>query len=104
MSRVVAAPTIVVGQPNELGVTKNRLVEVLHGVPRAQARELAEILLAWFDLAGLLVEPTNPGRLRHPRALITTNLIEIATRLNATTCPDKATVSALWAASNEGGN
>ena len=104
MSRVVAAPAIVGGLPSEQGVTKNRLVEVLSGVPRAQARELAEILLAWFDQAGLLVEPTRPGRLRHPRALITTNLIEIAARLNATPCPDKGTVAALWAASNEGRN
>jgi hypothetical protein len=104
MNRVVAAPAIVAGQPSELGVTKNRLVEVLSGVPRAQARELAEILLAWFDQADLLVEPTRPGRLRHPRALVTTNLIEIAARLNATPCPDKAAVAALWAASNEGRN
>src|SRR5262249_10734643 len=104
MSRVVAAPAIVAGQPNELGVTKNRLVEVLSGIPRAQARELAEILLVWFDQAGLLVEPTRPGRLRHPRALITTNLLEIAACLNATPCPDRGTVAALWAASNEGRN
>jgi len=104
MSRVVAAPAIVAGLPGEQGVTKNRLVEVFAGIPRAQAKELAEILLAWFDQAGVLVEPTKPGRLRHPRALITTNLAAIAARLNATPCPDKGTVVALWAASHEGRN
>jgi hypothetical protein len=104
MSRVVAAPTIVAGLPSEQGVTKNRLVEVLAGIPRAQAKELAEILLAWFDQAGVLVEPTKPGRLRHPRALVTTNLVALAARLNATPCPDKGTVVAIWAASNEGRN
>jgi hypothetical protein len=104
MSRVVAAPAIVAGLPSEQGVTKNRLVEVLTGVPRAQAKELAEILLVWFDQAGLLVEPTRPGRLRHPRALVTTNLAAIAAQLNATPCPDKGTVRAMWAESNEGRN
>jgi hypothetical protein len=102
MSRVVAAPSIVGGQASEQGVTKNRLAEVLIGVPRAQARELAEILLVWFDAAGLLVEPARVGRLRHPRPLITTNLPEIALRLNATPCPDKSEVAALWTASSEG--
>ena len=85
-------------------MTKNRLVELFAGIPRAQAKELAEILLAWFDQAGVLVEPTKPGRLRHPRALVTTNLAEIAARLNATPCPDKGTVVAMWAAPNEGRN
>ncbi len=37
-----------------------------------------------------------PGRLRHPRALLTTNLAEIAAQLTATPCPDKAAVKALW--------
>jgi len=104
MSRVVAAPTIVAGLLSEQGVTKNRLVELFAGIPRAQAKELAEILLAWFDQAGVLVEPTKPGRPRHPRALVTTNLAAIAARLNATPCPDKGTVVALWAASHEGRN
>ncbi len=104
MSRVVAAPTIVAGLLSEQGVTKNRLVELFAGIPCAQAKELAEILLVWFDQAGVLVEPTKPGRLRHPRALITTNLAAIAARLNATPCPDKGTVVALWAASHEGRN
>lgn len=104
MSRVVAAPTIVAGLPSEQGVTKNRLVELFAGIPRAQAKELAEILLVWFDQAGVLVEPTKPGRLRHPRALVTTNLAEIAARLNATPCPHKGTVVAMWAESNEGRN
>jgi hypothetical protein len=103
MARVVSAPAIIAGGANEVGVTKNRLVELLKGAHRAQAKELAEILLAWFDLAGLLVEPTRPGRLRHPRPLVTTNLAEIAARLTATPCPDKATVTALWSESTSGG-
>lgn len=99
MARIVAAPAIVAGQANELGVTKNRIVDLLKGAHKVQAKELAEILMAWFDLAGLLAEPTRAGRLRHPRALITTNLIEIAARLGATPCPDRATVQAMWAES-----
>jgi hypothetical protein len=102
LARVVATPAIIAGQANELGVTKNRIIELLKGAHKAQAKELAEILLAWFDLAGLLVEPTKPGRLRHPRALVTTNLAEIAARLQTTPCPDKGTVKRLWAESNEG--
>jgi hypothetical protein len=98
---MVASPAIVAGQPNELGVTKNRVVELLRSAHKAQAKELAEILIAWLDLAHLLVEPTRPARLRHPRALATTNLAEIAARLNATRCPDRATVTAMWAESNE---
>ena len=104
MTRLVAMPAIVAGQANELGVTKNRLADLLKGTQKAQARELAESLMAWFDLAGLLVEPTRPGRLRHPRALITTDLAEIAAQLNALPCPDKATVQRMWAESNEGNN
>ncbi len=102
MGRMVGTPAIVTGQPNELGVTKNRLVELLKSAHRAQAKELAEILIAWLDVAGLLAEPTKPGRLRHPRALLTTNLAEIAAQLTATPCPDKAAVKALWADSTEG--
>jgi hypothetical protein len=102
MARIVAAPAIVAGQANELGVTKNRIADLLKGAYTAQARDLAEILMAWFDLAGLLAEPTRAGRLRHPRALITTNLIEIAARLGATPCPDKATAQAMWAESAAG--
>jgi hypothetical protein len=102
LARMVATPAIIAGQPNELGVTKNRLVDLLKGAHRAQAKELAEILIAWLDLAGLLIEPTKPERLRHPRALITTNLAEIAAQLTATPCPDKGTVKAMWAESMEG--
>jgi hypothetical protein len=104
MARVVQAPAIVAGQDNELGVSKNRLVELLKGTHKAQAKDLAELLMAWFDQAGVLVEPSKPGRLRHPRALVTTDLAAIATLLNTTACPDKATVAALWAASQEGRN
>jgi hypothetical protein len=102
MARVVSSPMIIAGQANEVGVTKNRLVELLKSAHRSQAKELAETLLAWFDLAGLLVEPTKPGRLRHPRSLTTSNLAEIAALLNATACPDMPTVQMLWARSNEG--
>jgi hypothetical protein len=102
LARVVATPAIIAGQANELGVTKNRIIDLLKGAHKAQAKELAEILMAWFDLAGLLVEPTKPGRLRHPRALVTPNLAEIAARLQITPCPDKGTVKLLWAESNEG--
>jgi hypothetical protein len=101
MTRMVQTPAIISGQANELGVTKNRLVDLLKGTHKAQARELAEILMAWFDLAGLLVAATKPGRLRHPRALATTDLSAIAARLSATPCPDSATVQALWAESQE---
>jgi hypothetical protein len=80
------------------------VVDLLKSMHKAQAKELAEILLVWFDLATLLVEPTKPGRLRHPRVLTTMNLAEIAARLNATPCPDKGTVKAIWAESNEGRN
>jgi hypothetical protein len=102
LARMVASPAIVAGQPNELGVTKNRVVELLRSAHKAQAKELAEILIAWLDLAHLLVEPTRPARLRHPRALVTTNLAEIAARLNASPCPDKATAATMWAESHEG--
>jgi hypothetical protein len=102
MARIATAPAITVGQANEVGVTKNRLVDLLKGTQKAQARELAEWLLAWFDLAGLLAEPEKPGRLRHPRALTTTNLVEIAALLNATACPDKSTMQLLWERSNAG--
>jgi hypothetical protein len=102
IARMVATPAIVAGQANELGVTKNRLVDLLKGAHRAQAKELAEILIVWLDVAGLLAEPTKPGRLRHPRALITTNLAEMASQLSATPCPDKATVKAMWTESTEG--
>ncbi|MFL5800907.1 MAG: hypothetical protein ACJ8CR_04120 [Roseiflexaceae bacterium] len=104
LARMVATPAITAGQANELGVTKNRVVDLLKSAHKAQAKELAEILLVWFDLANLLVEPTKPGRLRHPRALTTLNLAEIAARLDATPCPDKGTVQAMWAESNEGRN
>jgi hypothetical protein len=104
LAGMVATPAIIAGQTNELGVTKNRLVDLLKGAHKAQAKELAEILMVWLDLADLLVQPTKPGRLRHPRALTTTNLAEIAARLNATPSPDKATVRAMWAESNEGRN
>lgn len=102
MTMIASTPAIIAGQANEVGVTKNRLVDLLKGTHKAQARELAEWLLAWFDLAGLLAEPSKPGRLRHPRPLTTTSLIEIAERLNATPCPDRSTVQMLWARSNEG--
>jgi len=102
MARVATAPAIIAGQANEIGVTKNRLVELLKGTHKAQSKELAEWLMAWFDLAGLLAEPSKPGRLRYPRALTTTNLTEIAARLTATAYPDKSTVQMLWERSNEG--
>ncbi len=102
MARVVTTPAIITGQPNEVGVTKNRLAELLKGTHKAQARDLAEILLVWLDLSGLLVAPTRPGRLRHPRALLTTDLAEIAARLNATPCPDTETVNAMWSEAVEG--
>ena len=89
------------GDTNSIGVTKNRLVDLL-GMPKGQAKDVAEALMLWFDRAGILVEPARPGRLRHPRALATTDLMEIATRLIATPCPDAATVRAAWAESNEG--
>jgi len=102
MARIASTPAIIAGQANEVGVTKNRLVDLLKGTHKTQAKELAETLLAWFDLAGLLAEPSKPGRLRHPRPLTITSLIEIAERLNATPCPDRSTVQTLWAHSNEG--
>ena len=99
MTRVVQSPAIITGQANELVVTKHRLVALLKGAHKAEARELAQILMAWFDLAGLLIEATRPGRLRHPRALATTDLTAIAALLSTTPCPDSATVQALWAES-----
>lgn len=102
LARLVATPAIVAGQAQEQGVTKNRLAELFKGYQKAQAKELAEVLMVWLDLAGLLVEPTRPGRLRHPRALNTTSLAEIAAKLSATPCPDAQTVQALWAESSEG--
>jgi hypothetical protein len=102
MARVVTTPAIIAGQPNEVGVTKNRLAELLKGTHKAQARDLAEILLVWLDLSSLLVAPTRPGRLRHPRALTTTDLAEIAARLNATPCPAAETVNAMWSEAVEG--
>ena len=76
------APVITSRLPNERGLTKNRLAEQIQ-LPAAQAKALAETLLAWFDLAGVLVEPSHPERLRHPRALRTTDLAEIAALLHA---------------------
>ncbi len=102
LARVVATPAIIAGQANELGVTKNRIIELLKGAHKAQAKELAEILMAWFDLAGLLVEPTKPGRLRHPRALVTPNSGGDRGAASDNPCPDKGTVKRLWAESNEG--
>ncbi len=101
MARVVTAPAITNGLPNERGLTKNRLAEQIQ-LPAAQAKALAETLLAWFDLAGVLVEPPHPERLRHPRALRTTDLAEMAALLHATPCPDQTTVQALWARTDEG--
>ena len=101
LARVVVAPAITSGLPNERGLTKNRLAEQIQ-LPAAQAKALAETLLAWFDLAGVLVEPPHPERLRHPRALRTTDLAEIAALLHTTPCPDGATVQALWTRLPEG--
>ena len=101
MGKVVTTPAIINGDANTRGVSKNRLVELL-ALPKAQARDVAETLMVWFDIAELLVEPTKPGRLRHSRALITTELENIRNRLNNTLLPDAASVSAAWAASNEG--
>ena len=101
LARVVAAPALTSGLPNERGLTKNRLAEQIQ-LPATQAKALAETLLAWFDLAGVLVEPTQPERLRHPRALRTTDLAEIAALLHTTPCPDGATVQALWTRLPEG--
>jgi hypothetical protein len=102
MARVASSPAIIAGQANEVGVTKNRLAELLKSAHTSQTKELAETLLAWFDLAGLLAEPSKTGRLRHPRPLTTTNLAEIAALLTATACPDPSTVKMLWERSNEG--
>jgi hypothetical protein len=102
MARVASSPAIIAGQANEVGVTKNRLAELLKSAHTSQTKELAETLLAWFDLAGLLAAPSKPGRLRHPRPLTTTNLAEIAALLTATACPDPSTVKLLWERSNEG--
>jgi hypothetical protein len=102
MARMVATPAIVSGDANEAGVTKNRLAELLKGVSKAQAKELAETLVVWLDQAHLLAEPTTPDRLRHPRMLVTTNLSDIAERLVATACPDRATVQAHWSETLEG--
>jgi hypothetical protein len=99
---MVSAPAIVAGSSNEMGVTKNRLAELMKGTDKAQAKALAEVLLVWLDLADLLVAPSKPGRLRHPHALVTTDLHEIASRLAATPCPDQHTVATLWAESEEG--
>lgn len=101
MGKVVTTPAIINGDANTRGVSKNRLVELL-ALPKAQARDVAETLMVWFDIAELLVEPTKPGRLRHSRALITTELENIRNRLNNTLLPDAASVTAAWAASNEG--
>jgi hypothetical protein len=77
-------------------LTKNRLAELLRDLPKAQARDTAAVLMAWFDLAGLLAPPDRPGRLCHPRALAITQLEEIASRLAATPIPDATIVAQLW--------
>jgi len=99
VARVVVSPLITEGAANERGLTKNRLAELLRDLPKAQARDAAAVLMAWFDLAGLLAPPDRPGRLRHPRALAITQLEEIAQRLAATPIPDATIVAQLWAES-----
>jgi hypothetical protein len=99
MARVVTSPLVTEGAANERGLTKNRVAELLRDLPKAQARDTATVLMAWFDLAGLLAPPDRPGRLRHPRALAISQLEEIAARLAATPIPDATTVAQLWAES-----
>jgi hypothetical protein len=99
VARVVVSPLVTEGAANERGLTKNRLAELLRDLPKAQARDSAAVLMAWFDLAGLLAPPDRPGRLRHPRALAVTQLEEIAQRLAATPIPDATIVAQLWAES-----
>lgn len=101
LTRIVSTPSIIAGQANECGVSKNRLVEVLKITHQAHAKEVAAWLMVWFDHAGLLVEPTTPSRLRHPRALTTVHLGEIAEKLTATPLPTKAQVQLAWADAHE---
>lgn len=99
MARVVADSEIchgVGGDRNSVGVSKHRLLRLL-SLPKSQGRPLAETLMLWMDLAGLLTEPTHAGgRLRHNRPLQATELRDIAARLGATPIPDSAAVRAAW--------
>lgn len=98
LARVVVAPSIIAGSnPAQVGVTQNRLVGLLtdrHS--HAEARDIARALLVWFDLTGVLADVPPAMRWRAPRSLTKTDLAQIAALLNATPCPDRATVRALF--------
>ena len=102
MACVVTATAIISGAPNQIGVTQNRLAELLRGrYANAQPRELARVLLVWFDLAGLIAPASAAMRWRSPRPLTTTDLAEVARMLGATPCPDAARAAALLAGKDE---
>lgn len=98
MAQALTAPAIVAGQDDQRGLSKRRLADLLP-LPQAQARAAADVLLVWFDQAGILGAPRLPGRLHHPRPLRVTELDALATRLRATPLPDEEAVRAAWAAS-----
>jgi hypothetical protein len=98
LARVVAAPSITTGSnPAQIGLTQNRLVDLLKGqYAQAPLKDLARTLLVWFEQAGLLADAPLATRWRTPRPLTTTELPAIAARLNATPIPDSEAVRAAW--------
>jgi hypothetical protein len=97
-TRIIAAPSITTGSnPAQIGLTQNRLVDLIKGqFPHTATKDLARTLLAWFELSGLLAAAPSATRWRTPRALTTTELSTIAARLSATPVPDLAAVRAAW--------
>src|SRR4051794_5506529 len=84
-TRVLAEPAIVAGPFP--GLTPSRLRPLLEPGHRVLGPEL----LRWFDQAGLVEAPLSPAEpFRHPRALRTTDMETIVTRLCATPVPRPA--------------
>jgi hypothetical protein len=98
VERMLTSPVVIAGQDDQRGLSKRRIAELLP-LPQARARAIAETLMVWFDQAGVLEPPRQPGRLHHPRKPAETDLEAIAAKLRATPLPGEAECRAAWAAS-----
>jgi hypothetical protein len=98
VERILTSPVVIAGQDDQRGLSKRRIAELLM-LPQARARAVADILMVWFDQAGILEPPRQPGRLHHPRMPTETDLEAIAATLRTTPLPGEAECRAAWAAS-----
>jgi hypothetical protein len=98
VERMLTSPVVIAGQDDQRGLSKRRIAELL-SLSQARARAVADILMVWFDQAGILEPPRQPGRLHHPRMPAATDLDAIAAKLRATPLPGEAECRAAWAAS-----